>query len=186
MLRLSPTVGVIELGGAPSPCMCVTRKLWTADDGATWHETDAIGADYVGAAGELYWWEGGDLHVIRDFPPPDAGQPLDAKLALSLPDGTIVGAARTATGFAFLVSNRVSGQNWDTDPRVVLASGTDVQTIRLPSAAPGQILAEQIAADGDTLTVTGENFGTDPVARGQPWTSTDDGQTWVLGSKAAP
>jgi hypothetical protein len=181
VLRISPTAGVIQLGVAPGPCMCVTRKLWTANDGETWHETGAIGTDYVGTAGELYWWEGGDLYVIPDFPPATAEKHLDAKLAVSLPDGTIVDAARTQAGFAFLVSNRVAGRHWDTDPRVLLASGTDVQTIRLPSAPPGQILAEQITADGDTLTVTGENFGIDPVAQ-VTWTSTDDGQTWALGS----
>ena len=162
VLRISPTAGVIQLGVAPGPCMCVTRKLWTSNDGETWHDTDAISTDYVGAAGEPYWWDGGDLHVIPDFPPAT--------------DQKIVDAARTQVGFAFLVSNRVGGRHWDTDPRVLLASGTDVQTIRLPSAPPGQILAEQITDDGDTLTVTGENFGIDPVAPVR-WASTDNGQT---------
>ena len=101
ILRLSKTAGVIELGVAPTPCMCVTRKLWTADDGSTWHPTDAIGDDYAGAGGDLYWWEGGALHVITGFPPADAETTLRAKLAVSIPDGTIVGAARTVTGFAF-------------------------------------------------------------------------------------
>ena len=81
VLRLSPTSGVIQLGVAPGPCMCVTRKLWTANDGESWHETAAIGSDYVGKAGELYWWQGGDLYVISDFPPGNPGQPLEAKLA---------------------------------------------------------------------------------------------------------
>lgn len=181
VLRMSSSAGVIELGVAPGPCMCVTRKLWTNDDGGTWHVTDAIGSDYVGSAGNLYWWSGGALRVIADFPPANDEKPLDAKLAVSLPDGTIVGAAQTGSGFAFLVSNRVDGRHWDTDPRVVLADGTAVQTIRLPSAPAGEILAESISADGNSLTVTGEDFGADPVAAVQ-WSSVDGGQTWTLDS----
>jgi hypothetical protein len=181
VLRMSKEAGVIELGIAPGPCMCVTRKLWTADNGSTWHETEAIGTDYVGGAGDLYWWEGGALHVISDFPPKDAERPLVARLAVSLPDGTIVDAARTRSGFAFLVSNRVGGQHWDTDPRVVLADGTSVQTVRLPSVPAGEILAERIVATGQTLTVTGENFGVDPVST-VTWVSPDGGLTWTAGS----
>jgi hypothetical protein len=181
VLRMSPSSGVIELGVAPGPCMCVTRKLWTGDNGDTWHVTDAIGSDYAGAAGNLYWWSGGALHVIPDFPPENKTKPLDAKLALSLPDGTIVDAVQAGSGFAFLVSNRVDGRHWDTDPRVVLADGDAVQTIRLPSAPTGEILAESITASGDSLTVTGEDFGTDPVGTVQ-WSSGDGGQTWTLDS----
>jgi hypothetical protein len=83
-------------------------------------------------------------------------------------------------GEAFLVSNRVGGQNWDTNPRVILADGAGAQTVRLPSAPSGEILAEQITASGGTITVTGTNFRTDPVTAVN-WTSEDGGQTWSLG-----
>ncbi len=179
VLRLSATAGVIELGGDPGPCMCTTRTVWTDDDGETWHPTDAIGTNFAGADGNLYWWEGGDLHVISPFPPPDSDRPLDAKLLTSVPGGTIVAATETPDGFAFLVSNRVEGQHWDTNPRVLLATDADVQTIQLPSAENGELLAEGIEADGGTLTVTATNFGSDPVAT-VTWTSTDAGQTWSL------
>jgi hypothetical protein len=181
VLRLSAELGVIELGTAPSECMCTTRHLWTADNGQTWHVTDAISEDFTGGGGSIYWWEGGTLRVISPFPPADSDQPLEARVATSLPDGTILGGVRTSGGFAFLVSNRVAGQHWDTDPRVILADGTSVQTVRLPSAPPGEILAETIAAGGSTLTVTATDFGTDPVSE-LSWTSTDDGQTWLLDS----
>lgn len=118
--------------------------------------------------------------MIAPFPPADTRGPLEAKLAASLPDGTIVGSARTESGFVFLVSNRIAGQHWDTDPRVLLADGASVQTILLPSAPPGEILAESIAESNGTLTVTATNFGTDPVTP-VTWTSTDDGETWSLG-----
>ena len=97
------------------------------------------------------------------------------------PTARIVGGVRTPDGFAFLVSNRVSGQHWDTNPRVMLADGASVQTMRLPSTPPGEILAESITGSDGTLTVTATNFGTDPVSP-VAWTSTDDGQTWALGS----
>jgi hypothetical protein len=181
MLRLSADLGVIELGTAPSKCMCTTRHLWTDDDGQTWHLTDAISQDFTGGGGSIYWWEGGTLQVISPFPPADDEKPLDARVATSLPDGTILGGVRTPDGFAFLVSNRVSGQHWDTNPRVILADGGSVETVRLPSAPAGEILAESITESGGTLTVTATDFGTDPVSP-VAWTSTDEGQTWALDS----
>jgi hypothetical protein len=164
MLRLSADLGVIELGTAPSKCMCTTRHLWTDDDGQTWHLTDAISQDFTGGGGSIYWWEGGTLQVISPFPKADDEKPLDARVATSLPDGTILGGARTPDGFAFLVSNRVSGQHWDTNPRVILADGGSVETVRLPSAPAGEILAESITESGGALTVTATDFGTDPVS----------------------
>ena len=181
VLRLSAELGVIELGTAPSECMCTTRHLWTDDDGQTWHLTDAISQDFTGGGGSIYWWEGGTLRVISPFPPADDDKPLDARVATSLPDGTILGGVRTPDGFAFLVSNRVSGQHWDTNPRVILADGASVETVRLPSAPPGEILAESITGSAGTLTVTATDFGTDPVSP-VSWTSTDNGQTWALDS----
>ena len=53
--------------------------------------------------------------------------------------------------------------------------------MRLPSAPPGEILAETITGSGGSLTVTATNFGTDPVSP-VSWTSTDGGQTWALDS----
>jgi hypothetical protein len=178
ILRLSAVAGVIELGTAPGPCMCTTRKLWTADDGETWHATDAIGASFAGAGSTLYWWQGGNLRLLSPFPPADPSKPLDAKLAAAVPDGTIVAAARVPDGYAFLVSNRVAGQHWDTSPRVLLATADGVQTIRLPSVPPGEILAQQIEATGDTVTVTGTDYRTDPVSS-VTWTSADGGETWA-------
>jgi hypothetical protein len=181
ILRLSATAGVIELDSDPSPCMCTTTKLWTDDDGATWRATDAIGTNFTGAAGELYWWAGGDLHLIAPFPPAPSAKSLAAKLVEDMPDGTIVSGVPTPGGFAFLVSSRVGGQHWDTSPRVLLASGAAVQTVTLPAAPPGALLGQDIISSGETLTVDATNFGTDPVSQ-VSWTSEDDGQTWALGS----
>jgi hypothetical protein len=120
------------------------------------------------------------LHVIAPFPPDDVEQPLQSKPVASLPDGTIVASTPVPGGEAFLVSNRVGGQSWDTDPRVILAEGASAATVRLPSAPPGEILAEQITASGGSITVTGTNFRTDPVTA-VTWTSGDGGQSWSLG-----
>jgi hypothetical protein len=179
ILRLSAAAGVIELGSDPGPCMCTTRMLWTDDDGDTWHATDAIGTNFTGAAGELYWWEGGDLHLISPFPPAESSKPLEAKLISTVPDGTIVASTRTADGFAFLVSSRVDGQHWDTSPRVILASNDGAQTVTLPSAPPGELLADEVDSTGESLTVTATDYGRDPVTQ-VSWTSEDDGQTWSL------
>ncbi|HEX4521223.1 MAG TPA: hypothetical protein VH063_16700 [Gaiellaceae bacterium] len=181
ILRLSATTGVIELGSDPGPCMCTTRKLWTNDDGTTWHSTDAIGTNFTGAGSELYWWQGGDLHLISPFPPASSSKPLEAKLVSALPDGTIVASTRTALGFAFLVSNRVAGQHWDTSPRVILSTAEGTQTVTLPSAPSGSLLAGGIDSADGVLTVTATNYGTEPVAQVN-WTSADNGQTWSLGS----
>jgi hypothetical protein len=179
ILRLSAHAGVIELGLEQGPCMCTTRKLWTADDGRSWHATVAIGASFAGAGTDVYWWEKGELHAITDFPPADPASPIDARLDIDVPDGTIVATARLPVGFAFLVSSRVDGQHWDTSPRVLLADGATVQTVRLPAAPNGEILAATITADGSTLTVQGTNFGTDPTSP-VSWVSTDAGETWSL------
>jgi PQQ-like domain len=180
LLRLSPTAGVIELGVAPGPCMCVTRKLWTADDGRTWHETDRIGGDFTGAGDDLYWWQGDDLYLIPGFPPAGADPALTARLVDDVPAGTIVGATPIAGGVAALVSNRVAGQHWDSAPRVLIAHGADVRTVTLPAADPlGEVLAEQIAAEGSRLTVTGTDFAADPASR-VTWSSSDGGASWTL------
>ena len=121
-------------------------------------------------------------HLARDrpVPPADADNPLQSKPVASLPDGAIVASTAVPGGEAFLVSNRVDGQSWDTNPRVILAEGASAETVRLPSAPPGEILAQQITATGGTITVTGTNFRTDPVTA-VTWTSDDGGQTWSLG-----
>ena len=63
---------------------------------------------------------------------------------------------------------------------MILVTGTSTQTIHLPPVAPAQILADGISADGGTLTVTGADYGAEPVST-VTWTSADDGQDWSLG-----
>ena len=57
----------------PGRCMCTTRKLWTDDGGKTWRATTAVGDDFMGSAGLLYWWQRGALHALASAPP--AGRP---------------------------------------------------------------------------------------------------------------
>ena len=64
---------------------------------------------------------------------------------------------------------------------MVVATDAGVETIRLPPAPPGEILAQGIAADGDTLTATATDFGSDPPSP-VTWSSQDGGLTWTLGS----
>ena len=178
--RLSESVGVIDLGVDPGPCMCTTHKLWTNDGGLTWHETDRIGDAFTGSGGTLYWWAGGFVYAVAGFPP-NGDRPLETTRLADLSDGTIVdGAPLDGGGIAALVSNRVDGHGWDVSPRVIVVRGSEVSTSTLPPAAQGgQILAEQIAADGPELTVTATNFATDPASQ-VTWTSEDAGATWSL------
>jgi hypothetical protein len=180
LLRLSKTAGVIVVGTDPGPCMCATHKLWTGDNGESWHETQAIGDDFTGSGNTIYWWNGGTLHAIVDFPPPfDSATPLRDRshVTISLDDGTIVDTAQIPGGIAALVSSRVDGEGWDTDPRVLLVQGDSAQTVTLPTE-DGQILVEQITASGTDLTVTGEDYGSAPVTT-VTWTSNDGGDTWT-------
>jgi hypothetical protein len=116
------------------------------NDGRSWHETAALGDAFAVFGSDIYWWKDGSLHVITDFPPKSAREPVRSQLALALPDGTFVGTASMPDGIAVLVSDRVSGHGWDGAPPVLIVHGAEVETARLP-AQRGQILAEQIDAD---------------------------------------
>ena len=94
--------------------------------------------------------------------------------------GTIVAAAPIAgQGVAVLVSNRVDGLGWDTDPRVLTVHGTTVKTVTLPTQS-GEILARTIRASGAALTVTGTNYASNPAAT-VSWHSGNGGTSWAAG-----
>ncbi len=175
VLRLSRTAGVIDVPVAPRKCMCVTRKLWTTDDGRTWHETKVIGDAFTGSAEGVYWWEAGSLYLVRGFPP------RASKLATKVADGTIVAAVPIPGGVAALVSNRVFGKGWDRAPRVLIARKEEVTTVELP-AVEGDILVAGIEADWPAVTVTGTDFAADPV-RPVAWSSSDGGESWEASSQ---
>jgi hypothetical protein len=176
VVRVSRTAGLIDLALDPSPCMCTTRKLWTADGGRTWHPTTALGDHFAGSSGTLYWWVRGSLFRIMAFPPRPLYAALRSKLAISVPDGRIVDAKAIPGGVAALVSRRVGGKGWDAEPRVVIARGDEANAIALP-AHEGRILAHELEADWPNLTVTGTDYAAEP-ARAVTWSSTDGGATW--------
>jgi len=181
VLELSATSGVIDVPTAPGRCMCDTSKLWTTDGGLTWHKTNAIGGQFAGSGDNVYWWQAGKLYVISGLAAhAKAHQPLSPRLATSVADGTIIVAAPIAgQGVAVLVSNRVDGLGWDTDPRVLIVHGTTVKTVTLPTQS-GEILARTIRASGAALTVTGTNYGPNPAAT-VSWHSGNGGTSWAAG-----
>ena len=172
VVRLSATAGVIDVPTSPGTCMCDTRKLWTSDAGRTWHQTKLVDDNFTGSGRNVYWWDGGKLHALTNFP----GKATRTHLALSVADGTIVDAATVPGGVAALVSNRVGGLGWDTNPRVAVIRSGKTRLVTLP-AQTGEILAQTLLVRWPRLIVTGTDFDTGPV-KSVGWVSTDGGATW--------
>jgi hypothetical protein len=177
--RLSRTTGLIDVGVSPGPCMCTTRKLWTADAGRTWHSTNAVGDAFLGSAGVLYWWQGGALHALAKLPLHAGPRALSSRPAASVSDGVIVGAAAIPDGIVALVTRRVGGQGWDTAPRLLVAHGTSASMVELP-ATTGRPLADEVDVRWPTIVVTARDYVPDPT-RVVAWRSSDGGKTWETG-----
>ncbi len=178
VLRLSKTAGVISTGFAPGSCMCATKQLYTVDSGKTWHETKTLGSSFLAAGGHVYFWEGASLHLLGALPKTGTARLASTELATAT-GGAVVGAVASDGHLVAAVSSRVNGQGYDTQPRVIVASGSSTQTLTLP-AQTGRPLLTGISAKGSTVTVTATDFTVEP-AQTVTWVSTDGGETWAVG-----
>jgi hypothetical protein len=174
VVRLSATAGVIDVSTSPGSCMCDTRKLWTSDAGRTWHESELVDDDFTGSGTNVYWWDGGTLHALTNFP----GKATKTHVALNLGNGTIVDAATVPGGVVALVSNRVDGLGWDTNPRVAVIRSGKTQLVTLP-AQTGDILTQRLLVRWPRLIVTGTDFDSAPL-KSVGWVSTNGGATWSV------
>ena len=175
VVRPSTTAGVIDVPTSPGRCMCATRKLWTTDSGRSWHQTTLVGDDFTGTGKNVYWWAGGTLHALVNFP----GIRTRSHGALKVANGTIVDAVTVPGGVVALVSNRVNGLGWDTSPRVAVIRGGRTQTVTLP-AQTGDILVQALVVHWPRLTVTGTDFESVPV-KAVRWVSANGCATWSTG-----
>jgi hypothetical protein len=166
VVRLSTANGVISIGTGPVGCACREQQLWTADGGRTWHETQSLGPDFVGAGTNLYTWSGDALRRAS-WPPRRS-----AKLAVLAE--TIADAAPIPGGVAALLTE--SGHSWDNEARIAVLKGDTDSTLDLPDE-PGRVLARALTVDWPTLVVRTYVF-TDDGRRTVSWRSTDGGKSW--------
>jgi hypothetical protein len=172
VVRLSLTAGVIDVPSSPGRCMCATRKLWTTDAGRSWHRTTLIADHFTGAGKSVYWWAGGTLHALVNFP----GKATRTRTILNVANGTVVDAVAVPGGVIALISYRVNGLGWDNSPRLAVIRDGRTQTISLPTRS-GNILARTIRADGSDLTVSAVDYSSNPISP-VTWHSTNGGTSW--------
>lgn len=168
--------GVISTGSVPGTCMCAARRLWTTNNGASWHDAGILTDSFRSANGRIYFWEEGALRLLQPLPR-TASQRLGAATLTTVTDGVIVDAARIPNGIVALVSSRTEGQGWDNTPRVVVASPDGATIVSLPRQ-PGRLLAQTIRLTGGALTVTATDYTVQPPST-TTWTSPDNGTTWA-------
>jgi hypothetical protein len=178
-VRVSKKLGLISIDTNPGRCMCATEQLYTNDGGKSWHETATVSDRFAAGGGRLYFWTSSRLSVLASLPRHTNSARLASTTVATITDGTIVQAAAIPGGLAVLVSSRVHGSNWDTEPRVLLVHGTTVQAVTLPTAR-GRLLVQKLTATGQHLTVTATDFVANP-ARAAVWVSPNGGATWSLG-----
>lgn len=166
VVRLSQSNGVISIGTGAVSCNCRERQLWTSDDGHSWHETRALGPQFVGSASNLYTWS--DATLSR------ASWPPRRSTMLATLGETIADAAPIPGGVAALLTG--SGHSWDNRARIVALRGDAESTIELPDE-PGDVLARALTADWPNLVVRTYVF-TDSGRKTVSWRSTDGGKTW--------
>ena len=172
VLRLSRTNGLISIASAPGRCMCTTRQFWTHDDGETWHETATLGSRF----GRVYFWSGGTLRLLGPLDPVRGTARLSSQTVATLTDGRISDVQPIPGGVVALVSSRVNGQGWDTDPRVLVVHGETAEIVALPMER-GRILVNHVEVSWPRLTVVGIDYVANPV-RDAMWMSDDGGADW--------
>jgi len=117
--------------------------------------------------------------VLASLPRQTSSTRLASTTVAVLTDGAIKDIAPIPGGVAVLVSSRVHGQGWDTAPRVLVAQGTSVQTLTLPTAR-GRLLVQSLTVAWPKLTVNATDFVASP-ARAAVWSTPDSGATWTTG-----
>lgn len=180
-LRLSRTSGIASIASGPGRCMCATRQFFTTNDGASWHPTSALGSRFTLGGGHVFFWTGGTLRMLAPLTLRSTAR-LSSTTVATLGDGTISDVEAIPGGVVALVSSRVNGEGWDTDPRVVLVHGRTAQTVMLPMER-GRILVEKVEVAWPTLTVVGTDYVANPV-RSATWVSDDGGTMWTTATSA--
>jgi PQQ-like domain len=168
--RSSARDGVIAVGSPAPRCNCTTTRLWTDDNGASWHATARIGPNFDGSGSNFYWWGNGTLNQVAEWPP-RAG--IRSRTIAST-TGAIVDDALLPDGLVALVDRRSA------PPQVIITRSGKTHTVTLPSAGTATTV-RTIAAAWPVLTVAGRSYaspaaGPDPVVT---WRSTDGGATWT-------
>jgi len=180
-LRLSRASGLISIASGPGRCMCTTRQLFTTNNGASWHATSTLGSRFALGGGHVYSWTGGTLRMLGPLTTRTTTR-LSSTAVASFADGTISDVEAIPGGVVGLVSSRVNGEGWDTDPRVSLVHGGTAQTVTLPMER-GRILVEKVEVAWPKLTVVGTNYVANPV-RDAVWVSEDGGALWTTATSA--
>ena len=178
--RVSTLTGMLSLGDRALGCACRQRRLWTAYGGASWRPTaEAVGNEFIGAAGTLWWWRGGTLFRAAHWPPGAAG--LRGVRAGSL-SGMIVDARAIPGGVVALVSRRVAGIRFDNRPRLLLVQRRrKPRVLRLPWVA-GEVVARSVDVAWPAMTVRAHD-GVGFMRREEgsiEWRSIDGGAKWVV------
>ena len=175
VVRTSVTAGVISVGVRPTACNCTTRRLWTTNDGRTWHTTRELGPSYAGKGSILVWWSGSTLRQI--VPWPATSGTFRSRLLARL-NGQIASAAAIPGGAAALLTD--AGKGWDNAPRLALVRGGTVRMLTL-SHVSGDVLAVELHAAWPRLVVTGI------VADGPPvtvtWRTSNGGAQWTTAER---
>jgi len=181
-LRLSRTGGLISIASGPGRCMCTTRQLFTTNDGVSWRPTSTLGSRFALGGGHVYSWAGGTLRMLGPLTTRSTAR-LSSTAVASFADGSISDVEAIPGGVVALVSNRVNGEGWDTNPRVVLADGVAAQTVTLPMER-GRILVDRVDVEWPKLTVVGTDYVVNPV-RDATWVSEDGGAVWSTSTTTA-
>ena len=142
-------------------------------------ETTAIGSRFAVGGGHVYLWSGGTIRLLgpiaRRTPPRLTSQTL-----AEFSDGKISDVEAIPGGVVAVVSSRIHGEGWDTDPRVVIIHGSTARTVMLPMNQ-GRILVSHVTVAWPKLTVLGTNYVANPV-RDAAWVSNDGGTDWTVES----
>lgn len=105
---------------------------------------------------------------------------LTSQTVAEFTDGRISDVEAIPGGVVAVVSSRIHGEGWDTEPRVVIVHGGTAQTVMLPMDR-GRILVNHVDVDWPKLTVLGTNYVANPV-RDAAWVSDDGGTDWTVES----
>jgi outer membrane protein assembly factor BamB len=177
--RASARFGVVSTGSPAPRCACRPRVLWTNDGGRRWRETTAVGRSFVARGASIFWH---DARRVVESRVAAGGRRLRSRVVGRVARGAIVDVAAVPGGAVALVSNRVRGQGWDEQPRVLVAVGGKADVVALP-VVRGNVLVRSLDARWPELRVHARDFV--PLAARAvevAWTSPDGGRTWRVGS----
>lgn len=170
VVRLTRRTGAIVTGAPVPACGCHSRIFVTTNAGRTWRETRMLSPRLVGSGGRLFWINTTGTAIYRV----DSWQ--GSHVVLRAESGRFDDAVAIPGGVAALVTSRINGRGWDTEPTVMVLRNGRATTRALPSTQ-GHVLVESVAASWPTLVVRGTDYDTGAALM---WRSTDGGATWTF------